>query len=170
MIPQPLPGIRSLPTSGARAAVAVLLACAASTAQAGEVTLFAARVRPIENWGNGYGAALTTTWFHVIALEAEAARLPGQVPERIMTTFSGSAFLAPPIGGLVPYGGVGIGLFRQSVGARNDTGIVRTTVVGAKVAIKNLIVLRADYRWLRLSGEPPLDAESRLSIGVGVRF
>ena len=152
------------------ALLVVLAAGVAPAARAGEITLFAARVRPSENWGNGYGAALTTTWFHVIGLEAEAARLPGQVPERMMTTFSGSAFLAPPIGGLVPYGGIGIGLFRQSAGARNDTGIVRTTVLGAKVAIKNLIVLRADYRWLRLSGDPLLTADSRLSVGAGLRF
>lgn len=154
-----------------RHALVVLLAAGvAPAAQAGDVTLFAARASPSDNWGTAYGAALSTTWFHVINLEAEAARHPGTLPEEIMTAFTGSAFVAPPIGKLVPYAGVGIGLFRQSTGTKSDLGILRVTVLGVKGVIKNLIVIRADYRWMSLSGEPLLAMDARLSVGAGLRF
>src|SRR5262245_28306417 len=109
--------------------IALLLGLAASPAwraSAGDVTLFAARVNPTENWGTGYGAALSSTWFTAINLEAEAARLPGARTEDIMTTFTGSVFVAPPIGKIVPYGGVGFGYYRQSRNDRSDSGFIHT--------------------------------------------
>src|SRR5262245_17383118 len=97
-------------------ALAVLSALGGA-AEAGDVTAFGPFPSPKEDWARGYGAALTSTWFHVIALEAEAARLPVEDSAGTMTTFSGSALLAPPVGVIVPYGGLGVGLFRQSIGS-----------------------------------------------------
>lgn len=87
-----------------------------------------------------------------------------------MTAFTGSALLAPPIGKFVPYAGVGIGLFRQSTATKSDLGILRVAVLGVKAAIKNVIVVRADYRWMSLSGDPLLAMDARLSVGAGLRF
>src|SRR5690625_3319878 len=87
-------------------AVAGILTVPVAPAAAGDVTAFAALARPAEDWERGYGAALTSTWFQVINLEGEAARLPGETPDASMTSFTGSALLAPPIGIVTPYGGV----------------------------------------------------------------
>ena len=152
-----------------RAVLALVLATAAGPAQAGDVTIFAARSTPSENWGTAYGASLSSTWFRVINLEAEAARNPGKVPEEIMTTFTGSAFLALPLGRLVPYGGPGVGFFRQSRSDRSDTGFVKSFAVGAKLKL-GVILLRGEWRRINLSGVPLLEIDSRIAAGVGIDF
>src|SRR5437867_6790437 len=112
----------------ARCAIRLMLTLgligAAARVRAGDATVFAAWPSPSDAWGRGYGAALSSTWFQVVSFEAEAARIPGETPDGNMTSFTGSALLAPPIGFLTPYGGLGIGLFRQTLGTLSDTGIV----------------------------------------------
>jgi hypothetical protein len=139
-------------------------------ALAGDVTVFATLPSPSETWARGYGAALSSSWFRVLTFEGEAARIPGQSPDWGMTSFTVSAFLSPPIGGFIPYGGLGIGLFRQNIGDRTDTGRVGVTVFGLKVRIKELLVLRGEYRRLQLSGVPLLAMDSRVSVGAGIAF
>jgi len=141
----------------------------AASAAAGDATVFAAWPSPKEPWNRGYGAALSSTWFQVVSLEAEAARIPAQNQDGNMTSFTGSALLAPPIGFLTPYGGVGIGLFRQTLGSLSDTGVLRATILGAKLKL-GLIVLKGEYRSLSLSGNPLLPMDHRISAGAGISF
>jgi hypothetical protein len=141
----------------------------ASRAAAGDVTVFATIPSPSEHWNRGYGAALTSTWFQAINLEGEAARMPGDVGNANMTSFTGSALLAPPLGAIVPYGGVGIGLFRQTVGSTSDTGVLRCFVLGLKVKV-GLALVKGEYRRISLSGEPLLPMDRRISFGAGVSF
>lgn len=140
-----------------------------SPAAAGDVTVFATLPSPSEQWNRGYGAALTSTWFQAINLEGEAARMPGDVGNANMTSFTGSALLAPPLGPIVPYGGVGIGLFRQTVGSTSDTGVLRCFVLGLKVKL-GLALVKGEYRRIDLSGEPLLPMDRRISFGAGVSF
>lgn len=139
-------------------------------AQAGDITVFVSEGRPREIWAHGYGAALTTTLFRVVSFEGEAARLPAASPQNSMTSFTGSAFLSPPIGIFTPYGGVGVGLFRQTVGTGSDLGTLRARTVGLKVRFGGLFVVKAEYRQLELSGEPPLFTDTRISAGAGIQF
>src|SRR5688572_6223408 len=96
----------------------------ARPAAAGDVTAFVAFPSPTDTWGRGYGAAISSTWFRILNFEGEGARLPGDSPDASMTSFMGSALLAPPVGFVTPYGGLAIGLFRQSLGPLDDTGVV----------------------------------------------
>jgi hypothetical protein len=146
------------------------LAAAAPCVRAGDVTAFVAWPTPSENWGRGYGAALTSTWFQVLSFEGEAARLPGEDPTVTMTSFTGSALLSPSIGFLTPYGGVGIGLFRQSGPSLADSGVLHAFILGAKVKIGPLFLVKGEYRRLDLSGSPLLAARTRYSIGGGISF
>jgi hypothetical protein len=164
-MPRPL---HRLPRALATLAAAFVIPVA--SARAGDVTAFVALPTPTENWSRGYGAALTSTWFKVLTFEGEAARVAGETPEAGMTSFTASAFLSPPIGGLVPYGGVGVGLFRQTLGSDSDLGRLRALVLGVKVRLKDLIVLKGEYRRLELSGDPLLAMDSRVSFGAGVSF
>lgn len=150
-------------------ATALLLAGAGGTAAAGDVTAFMTFPSPSDTWDRGYGAALTSTWFQAIGLEAEAARMPLDSADGTMTTFTGSALLAPPVGALTFYGGVGIGLYRQTLGGEGETSTLRCFILGAKLRL-GLLVVRGDYRNIRLSGDPLLPLEKRYSIGAGITF
>jgi hypothetical protein len=141
----------------------------AALARAGDATVFAAWPAPGESWGRGYGATLSSTWFQVVSFEAEAARIPGETPDGNMTSFTGSALLAPPIGFLTPYGGLGVGLFRQTLGTLSDTGVLRASILGAKVKV-GLLVLKVEYRKIGLSGTPLIPMDHRLSAGAGISF
>jgi hypothetical protein len=144
-------------------------AAAARPAEAGDVTAFVTLPSPSDVWDRGYGAALTTTWFSAVALEGEAARIRGDLGDSSMSSFTGSALLAPPLGPLVPYGGIGIGFFRQSVGEQSDTGVVRCFVAGLKLKL-GLAVVKGEYRRISLSGEPLLPMDRRFSFGAGISF
>lgn len=147
----------------------VALTAGLPSAQAGDITAFVAVAAPVDSWGRGYGAALSSTWFTVLSFEGEAARFAGESPDSTMTSFTGSALLAPPIAFLTPYGGVGVGLFRQTEGTDSDTGTLKCFVLGLKIKI-GLAVLKGEFRQYGLSGEPLLSMERRYSVGAGISF
>src|ERR1700694_5011780 len=125
--------------SGRRHVILLALACVATgalasarPAAAGDVTAFVAFPSPTDIWGRGYGAAISSTWFRILNFEGEGARLPGGSADASMTSFMGSALVAPPVGFVTPYGGLAIGLFRQSLGTLSDTGVVRALVPGGE--------------------------------------
>jgi hypothetical protein len=150
------------------AALAVL--AAARPVAAGDVMAFAALPSPTDTWAIGYGASISSTWFKILNFEGEGARLPGDSADASMTSFTGSALIAPPVGFLTPYGGLGIGLFRQTLGTLSDTGVVRALVLGVKVKIGPVFVVKGEYRRLDLSGDPLLEMTHRLSAGAGIAF
>ena len=133
------------------ALAAVLVMASAGSARPGDVTAFVALPSPGEQWNHGFGAALSSTWFNVVTFEGEAARIPGETTDNGMSSFTASALLSPPVGALTPYGGIGVGLFRQNVGSDSDIGRLRAWILGAKVKLGGLIVLKAEYRRLELS-------------------
>jgi len=139
------------------------------SASAGDITAFLATGSPGETWRVGAGGALATSWFRIVQLEGEIARLPGEAPESSMTSFTGSALLAPPLGLLTPYGGLGVGVFRQGLGRRRDNGTLQALVLGVKLRA-GLLVLKGEYRRCDLSGEPLLPMGHRVSIGAGIGF
>jgi opacity protein-like surface antigen len=152
------------------AAILVVLGLLPRAAAAGDVTAFVAQPFPRDNWQHGYGAALSSTWFSMVSFEAEAARMPGATTDAFMTSFTASALVAPPVGFLTPYGGVGVGVFRQTAGSTSDNGTLRALVLGAKVKLGPLLVVKGEYRRLHLSGEPLLSLTHRISLGAGITF
>jgi hypothetical protein len=151
-------------------ALGIGLLAGPGTARAGDVTAFVALPSPADNWQHGFGAALSSTWFNIVTFEGEAARIPGETTDAGMSSFTASALLSPPVGALTPYGGVGVGLFRQNIGSDSDIGRLNAWIVGAKLKLGGLIVLKAEYRRLDLSGTPLLDMDSRISAGAGIAF
>jgi len=151
------------------AAFFVLSPVLARPARALEVSVFLSDARP-SVWGTGVGATLSTTWFKLVCLEAELARQPGQPLDSSMTSFTASALLAPPVGPLTPYGGFGVGVFRQSRGTLRDNGTLKAFVLGVKLKLGGLVVIRGEYRAIALSGEPPLGMDKRFSGGIGISF
>jgi len=155
---------------GVRIALILMISMAVpGLVRAGDITAFVALPAPTDTWGRGYGATLSSTWFQAVSLEGEAARLPGERTDAAMTSFTAAALLAPPIGVLTPYGGVGVGLFRQTLGPESDTGTLKAFILGAKVKL-GLVVLKGEYRRITLSGTPLLNMTARISAGAGISF
>ncbi len=154
--------------------VLILIGCScAPLATAGDLCVFISTGSPTADWGRGYGAVLSSEWFDVISFEGEAERLSGEAvgpwSELAMHSFTASAVLAPPVGRFTPYGGLGIGVFRQTLGSDSDTGRLRAFILGVKLGL-GVVVLKLDYRRIDLSGEPLLEIETRLALGAGISF
>jgi hypothetical protein len=143
----------------------VFLPAASSTAF--EAVLFVSDGAPTEVWGRGVGAALTTTWFKVIAIDAELARQGYDNAEGNVLSFSAAAMLAPSFGRFTPYAGLGVGLFRETFGTTSDDGTLRSLIVGGKLKF-GLLVLKAEYRTFNLSGPPLVELDHRIYVGAGI--
>lgn len=152
------------------ACAAALVLAPAPPAAAGDVIVFAAFPSPTDTWDRGWGAAISSTWFRILNFEGEGARLPGDSADAAMTSFMGSALVAPPVGFLTPYGGLAIGVSRQTLGTLSDTSVIRALVLGLKVRIGPVFVIKGDYRRLSFSGDPLLEMTHRVSAGAGIAF
>lgn len=149
---------------------ALLCLLAPGAARGGDIVAFLSDARPGELWERGYGAALSFSFFRVATFESEAARMPAIGEGREMTSFTGSALLSPPIGKLVPYAGLGVGLYRQTAEDTSNTGTLRVLVAGLKLSLGGLVVVKAEYRDFQLPDDALLFVDSRLSIGAGITF
>jgi hypothetical protein len=147
-----------------------LLCGSARAAGAGDVTVFAAQASPSELWATGFGAALASTWFNILILEGEATRMRGEERVASVTTFTASALIGPPIGGLVPYGGIGFGVHRLSLSDDSDHGTHRALILGLKFKLKGLLVLKAEYRHYGMPDDALLPFDERYSAGAGIAF
>jgi hypothetical protein len=143
---------------------------APGAAQGGDIVAFLSDARPGALWEQGYGAALSFSFFRVATFESEAARMPAIGEGRDMTSFTGSALLSPPIGKLVPYAGLGVGLYRQTADETSNTGTLRVLVAGLKLSLGGLVVVKAEYRDFQMPDDALLFVDSRLSIGAGISF
>ena len=150
------------------ASLALLLL--AGRADALELTAGVTSGTPSEIWKRGFTGNFASGFLKLASLEAEIARLPGEADETSLTTFTASALLAPPIGPFTPFGGVGVGGFRQNVLGQVDNGTLHAFILGGKVRFGALFVVRADFRKLTLSGPPRLAADERWTLAAGVNF
>ena len=164
-----IPSRRPILPAALAAGLLVFMPALAFRADALEAVVFLSDARPAV-WATGIGGTIATTWFKIISLEGEVARQPGEPLDSSMTSFTASAMLAPPLGALTPYGGLGVGLFRQSRGALRDNGTLKAFVLGLKLKVGGLLVFRGEFRALDLSGEPLLEMDHRLSAGIGLSF
>jgi len=154
----------------AAALLASLFLLAAPRSSASEITAFLAIAKPDEVWAGGVGGAFSISFVSILHFEGELARQPGEVESASMYTLTGSVLVAPPTGRLVPYAGLGIGGFRQELGAVSDTGTLHALVAGLKFKVGPIFLLKGEYRRIDLSGDPLLEVEHRMSVGAGLTF
>jgi len=139
-------------------------------AAAAEITAFASGANPGPFWARGFGGSLAITLFDVGGVEVEGARQGGDVPDSSMLSFSGRAFLAPPTGRLIPYGGLAAGVYRQKLGSDDDWGTVKGIFVGVKFKVGLSFQVRGEYEWISLPDKALLPMEGRYSLGATLRF
>ncbi len=142
----------------------------APSAAGGELTAFVAIAKPDEVWAGGVGGAFSLSFFSIVHFEGELARLPGEVEDASLYSLTGSALVAPPLGKLVPYAGLGVGVFRQELVAASDTGTLHALIAGLKLKLGPIFIVKGEYRRIDLSGDPLLEIDHRFSVGAGLSF
>jgi hypothetical protein len=149
--------------------VALLLASARIAVPA-EVGAFISGGSPGEIWGTGYGGTLTITLFNLVGGEIEGSWQGSDLPSTSLLTLSAKAYIGPSFGRFVPYGGLGAGVYRESLAGISDTGTLGLVFVGARFKFPVGLVLRGEYQWVDLPAAAPLDMDRRYVFGLGLGF
>jgi hypothetical protein len=147
-----------------------LILIAAPSADAGEITVFASSDMPRAQWNYGQGGALSLGLFRVISLEVEGARSLAKDGDTRMTYFTFGAGLKLPVTSITPFAGMGVGIYYQSQPGVWKLHTFDSYFAGAKTRIKDLVIVRAEYRHYVLRGTPYRPFEGRLSLGAGIAF
>jgi opacity protein-like surface antigen len=75
-----------------------------------------------------------------------------------------------PVAGMQFYLTTGAGLYRERLGARQETHVGFNTGGGAKISVLGPIRVRVDYRVFNLRGEPLHSAVHRVYAGLNLAF
>ena len=148
----------------------LLLATAATESRAAEIAAFATGGQPGEVWKTGYGGMLTITLFNIVGGELEGAYQASDLPETDVVSGAAKAYLAPSIGRFVPFAGLGVGAYRESLPGKSDQGTYALVFAGAKLKFPFGLVIRGEYQWLDLPDEVLLPLDNRYLFAVGLSF
>ena len=110
----------------------------------------AARGQPHRtNWGTSWGGSLTISLFNFV-LRRDRGRLPGPRSRRARasTRWPPRPTSARAIGRLVPYGGIGAGVYHENMPVDDDQGTTGLVFAGAKLKFPFGLVLRGEYQWV----------------------
>jgi hypothetical protein len=126
---------------------------------------------PQATWSRGYGGSLGVRVLGLVTFEGEAMRLPIEAlkPDGSVVAFTAAALISPPLELIVPYGGLGVGLFRQTSGDLSDTGRLSALILGVRAKLGPAFA-RAEFRSYSLPDNPLLPLDKRYSLGLGLSF
>jgi hypothetical protein len=150
--------------------LAALAAFPGRSASGAEITAFATGASPGDVWGTGYGGMLTITLFSLVHGELEGCWQGSDVPETSVSSGAAKAYLGPTIGAFVPYAGLGVGVYRESLPGKSDQGTSAMVFAGAKLKFPFGLVVRGEYQWLTLPDEVLLPLDNRYLVAVGLSF
>ena len=164
-----------LKTLDRRAALAAfiavgLVALPTPAAHAAEISVLVGSGSPDTSWGTLWGGMLTITLFNIVHGEVEGARQSGAFEGTSLYTASAKAYLGPTFGRFVPYGGIGAGVYHESLPVDDDQGTTGLVFVGAKLKFPMGLVLRGEYQWVSLPDAAPVALDNRYFFAVGLSF
>ncbi len=139
-------------------------------ASAAELTASVSGASPETVWTRGYGATFTISLFSLVHGEIEGVRQGGEALDTNLLTLSGKAYLGPTIGRVVPYVGLGTGVYVEGRPGDDDTGTLGSFFVGTKLKVSLGFLLRAEVQWLALPSGIPLPLDRRVLVGAGLSF
>ena len=89
-----------------------------------------------------------------------------------LDTGMGNVLLQTPVAfaGIQPYFTTGGGLYRETLGTREDTGFGWNTGGGAKISLVGPLRLRVDYRVLTLGSGALSSPAHRVYVGINLKF
>jgi hypothetical protein len=151
-------------------AFAALAAAPAREARPAEISVLVGGASPDTIWGTCWGGILTITLFGIVHGDVEGAYQGGALEGTGLYMASAKAYLGPSFGRFVPYGGIGAGVYHQSLPADDDQGTTGLVFVGAKLKFPVGLVLRAEYQWVDLPDAAPLQLDNRYFVAVGLSF
>jgi hypothetical protein len=160
------------------ALTALLVAASAAPAFADATLFIGANTTPDNRRAQGFalGAGLL-----LLGFEFEYATSPEADPEESGTLdaapslktgmFNGLVQTPFAIFGVQPYATAGGGIYRERLGAIENTGFVMNTGAGVKITLAGPLRLRLDYRVLKLTGDGALYSTAhRLYAGLNLKF
>jgi hypothetical protein len=150
--------------------LAALTLLPSAPARAAEISLLVGAGSPDTSWGTLWGGMLTITLFGIVHGEIEGAWQGGELEGTSIYSAAAKAYLGPTFGRFVPYGGIGAGVYHESLEIDDDQGTTGLVFVGAKLKFPMGLVLRAEYQWLDLPDAAPVKLENRYFFGVGLSF
>jgi hypothetical protein len=110
----------------------------------------------------------------IVGFEAELAFTPDdpKAAAPALTTGSGNVLIQTPfpILGFQPYLTTGGGVYRESLGAFEDTGFLLNTGGGVKISLIGPLRLRVDYRVFKLGSDALYSPAHRIYAGVNLKF
>lgn len=149
--------------------VAALVA-APGTARPAEITAFVSGASPGQTWNAGYGGMFTISLFNIVHGDIEGAYQGSALPGTRLLTLHAKAYVGPTFGRLVPYAGLGAGVYVEGLPADNDRGTLGSVFVGVKLKFPMGLVLRAEYQWLDLPQPVPVEVNRRYFVAAGLSF
>ena len=152
------------------ALLAFVLAAAAVESRAAEITAFATGADPGNTWKTGYGGMLTITLFNIVGGELEGAYQGSDFAETSVVSGAAKAYIGPSIGRFVPYAGLGVGAYRESLPGKSDQGTYGMVFAGAKLKFPFGLVIRGEYQWLDLPDDVLLKLDNRYLLALGLSF
>lgn len=152
-------------------AMAAALLALAPVARAAEAALFVSGAGPAEAWNRGLGGSFGITLFDLVHGELEVVSQGSEIPDTTLRSGSAKVALGPTFGRLVPYAGLGAGVYYWS-GIDDDPAFSNYSLafLGLKVRLPAAVFLRAEFQWVSLENDTALPIDHRLLIGAGLRF
>jgi hypothetical protein len=150
--------------------IAGLVALSARDARAAEISVLVGSGSPDTAWGTVWGGMLTITLFNIVHGEVEGAWHGGAFEGTSLYTGSAKAYLGPTFGRLVPYAGLGAGVYHQSQPIDDDQGTTGLMFAGVKLKFPMGLVLRGEYQWIDLPEAAPVPLDNRYFFAVGLSF
>lgn len=162
--------MRTLTRVSMTAAFAFACLAPARPARSAEISAFVSGADPSLTWSHGYGGMLTISIFNIVYGELEGGWQGSPLPETSLLTGSAKAYVGPTIGPLVPYAGLGVGVYHESLAGTSDTGTLGSVFAGVKLKFPLGILLRGEYQWLSLPQPAPLKVDNRYFVAVGLHI
>jgi hypothetical protein len=153
------------------AAAGLLILTVAAPARADLTAFIGANMTPANRQvlGGAFGMGLL-----VIGFEGEYAFTPDdpQAAAPSVKTGMGNVILQTPgaFFGVQPYFTTGVGLYRETLGAHQSTGVGLNTGGGVKLNLAGPLRLRVDYRVFKLGSSALNSPAHRVYAGLNLKF
>ena len=151
-------------------ALVVLSLGAARAASPAEISAFVTGGEPGARWGTGYGGMLTITLFNIVGGEIEGTWQDGEALDTSIGTLAAKAYVGPTIGRLVPYVGLGAGVYRESLPTKTDQGTNGLLFAGVKLKFPFGLVVRGEYQWVHMPEDVSVPLDHRYLLAAGLSF
>jgi hypothetical protein len=135
-----------------------------------ELVAFVAGASPGAEWQTGYGGMFTITLFNIVHGDLEGAYQGSERIDTKLLSLHAKAYIGPTFGRIVPYAGLGAGVYYEGLESGHDRGSFGSVFVGAKLKFPMGLVVRAEGQWLQLPTGVRVDMTRRFLVGAGLSF